>query len=145
MTAGELHDLLMTTGADLMVETLRLIDKGEAEPVPQPAGSAKQAPRIFTEDCRINWNRPVSEVFNQVRGLSPYPGAFTTLNGEILKIYSASQHPANVDMESGTVDMTGGKLRFACTDGWLECREVQLQGKRKMTAADFLRGYRKPG
>jgi methionyl-tRNA formyltransferase len=87
----------------------------------------------------------VSEVFNQVRGLSPYPGAFTTLNGEILKIYSASQHPANVDMESGTVDMTGGKLRFACTDGWLECREVQLQGKRKMTAADFLRGYRKPG
>jgi methionyl-tRNA formyltransferase len=101
------------------------------------------APKIFTDTCKIDWNRSVDEIHNLVRGLSPFPGAFTHLDGKMLKIYKSEKdfHPPN--KETGTVETDGKSfLKFACKNGHLLVKELQLEGKKKMYVEDFLRGYR---
>src|SRR5690606_19912638 len=93
-TAGDLHDRLMTVGAALLVDTVNAIANGTAKPVPQAQLSAgtdlQHAPKIFKEDGRIDWQRPVDDVYNLIRGLSPYPGAYATLDDQAIKIFKAT-------------------------------------------------------
>ena len=150
-TAGEVHDRMKLIGSALLVKTVRGILAGTLEEIPQqllPAsgdgtGTIHQAPKIFTENCRIDWNKPVTQVFNLIRGLSPYPGAFTSFDNKVLKIYKAEKILATPDEPPGTFE-TGNKtyMRFACTDGYIKPTEIQLEGKKKMMVEEFLRGYR---
>ncbi|HEX8315315.1 MAG TPA: methionyl-tRNA formyltransferase [Flavisolibacter sp.] len=148
-TAGELHDRMKEVGAALLVETVKGLAEGSLVEHPQlsllesVAFEVKHAPKIFTDTCRIDWNKPVEEVYNLIRGLSPYPGAFTLLNGKMLKIYKAEKEEKQPSTAAGKVETDKRSyLRFACADGYINSRELQLEGKKKMTVEDFLRGYR---
>lgn len=156
-TAGELHDRMMKIGAALLVKTVHGLAVGTIKETPQaamatgeqaPAGNhsaspIKHAPKIFTDTCRIDWDKPVEDVHNLIRGLSPFPGAFTSLQGKTLKIYRSEKEKHRPSLSPGQYD-TDKKtyLKFACTDGFIKVKELQLEGKKKMTAEEFLRGYR---
>lgn len=148
-TAGELHDEMKVLGAQLVYETLLGYCNGSLKPVAQEEllrekeEEIPEAPKLHTETCKINWEKTSLEVYNLVRGLSPYPGAFTFLNEKVLKIYRATFEIANPTVSIGHFE-TDGKtyLRFATVDGWLYIKELQLEGKKRMLIEDFLRGYR---
>jgi methionyl-tRNA formyltransferase len=145
-TAGMLHDTMMKTGADLLVETIQGLMEGNIREQPQVIPEhtiLHQAPKIHTDDCIIDFNQKVDQVHNQVRGLSPFPGAFTRLQNKNFKIYASDKEHAECHESPGTV-LTDSKhyIKFACKDGYLVCREVQLEGKKRMDAASFLRGFR---
>ncbi|MBI3138592.1 MAG: methionyl-tRNA formyltransferase [Sphingobacteriales bacterium] len=148
-TAGTIHDRMKEIGAALLVKTVKGLAAGSLAETPQPVttGSAhphlKHAPKIHTDTCRINWSQPVNTVYNLVRGLSPYPGAFTVLNEKMLKIFRAEKETGFPRITEGDYE-TDGKtfLKFACTDGYLRLLEIQLEGKKKMEITEFLRGYR---
>jgi methionyl-tRNA formyltransferase len=143
-TAGEVHDRMQLIGADLLVETLNGLRSGELQEHQQViAGDLPHAPKIFTDTCRIDWSKSVDHIYNLIRGLSPYPSAFTTLDGKICKISRAGKFSSSVSIEPGNYD-TDGKtfLRFAANDGFIDVEELQLEGKKKMLITDFLRGYR---
>lgn len=142
MTAGELHDTMKMVGANLLVETIKGLVAGSIQAKPQhDAADLKHAPKLFTSNCTIDWHKPVHEVYNLVRGLSPYPGALTHLNGKILKIYRAEKIMKTVAETPGTfVSDNQTHIDVACTDGYLRLTEIQLEGKKKMAVSDFLRG-----
>jgi methionyl-tRNA formyltransferase len=145
MTAGELHDELMVVGAKLVVKTLEAIEAGNCPSTPQTNSSElKEAPKIFKETCKINWSKPVDEVYNLIRGLSPYPAAFTTLtDGESklgLKIYQSEKTEKTGSEKPGLLSIDGGRLFVSCADGWLEILELQLAGKKRMKTPELLRG-----
>lgn len=148
-TAGELHDKMKENGAGLLLKTIMGIAKGNLIEVPQhQTSNIKQqtllhAPKIFTETCHINWNKSAMEIFNLIRGLSPYPAAFTELENKKLKIFKAEKIITNHKAKAGSFETDGKNfLRFACIDGFINITELQLEGKKKMNTADFLRGYR---
>lgn len=147
-TAGELHDRMKVIGADLLVETLRAIESGRAAETPQdlvPADDLRRAPKIFTADCEISWNVDAKRIHDQVRGLSPVPGAFTRFDGRMLKIYRSAFEISRHGKPAGTVETNGNAyLKFAAIDGWVYALDVQLEGKKRMPVADFLRGYKPP-
>lgn len=150
-TAGEVHDRMMHIGAELLLETVKGIAAGTLQAMPQEqlleqaTQPVHHAPKLFTETCHINFQQPVAVVHNLVRGLSPYPGAFTSLHGKMLKIYRSGIETTQPAETPGTVVSDRQKvLKFACTDGYLLAQEIQLEGKRKMQIADFLRGYHWP-
>jgi len=145
-TAGELHDSMKKIGADLIVETIKLLVNGIIQEQPQMLKSdviLHMAPKIHSEDCVIHFNNPVETVHNQIRGLSPYPGAYTKLNDKTFKIYHSDKEFSRCNELPGT-PVSDGKtyLKFACNDGYLICKEVQLEGKKKIDIQSFLRGYR---
>ena len=146
-TAGELHDRMKETGAALLLKTIEQIADDKVKEVSQLTNSLsenlKHAPKIFTETCHIDWHKPVDEIYNLIRGLSPFPAAFTFLATKKLKIFRSQKENIFHDLEEGTVQ-TDGKtfLKFACTDGFLHVTELQLEGKKRMKLEDFLRGYR---
>ncbi len=137
-TTGEVHDRMMLLGAEAVVDTVRLIERGEAHAQPQDDALATPAPKVFREDGEIPWDRPAHEVHNHIRGLSPYPGAWTTLNGKMLKIYRTRL--TDGEGVAGTVLQAGELLVVACREGAVEILELQQEGKRRVTAAEFLRG-----
>jgi methionyl-tRNA formyltransferase len=141
-TTGSVHDRMMVAGAHLLVQTLDRLLEGSIQPTAQPMQSGKHAPKIHTEDCKLNFESPAREVHNRVRGLSPYPGAFTMLGGKTLKIFRTSLTVIPTE-KAGNIS-TDGKtyFRIHCHDVQLEVLELQLEGKKKMPVADFLRGYR---
>ena len=145
-TAGELHDRMKVIGAQLLVETLRLIEAGTEEETPQErisSGELRKAPKIFTEDCSIDWTHNAKHIHDQIRGLSPLPGAFTRLEGKMFKIYRSSFELIEHGKPPGIVDTNGNTyLKFATSDGWVHALEIQLEGKKRMPVADFLRGYK---
>lgn len=159
-TAGTVHDGLMEIGAGLVVETVEALVAGAVEPVEQPdipAGALKPAPKIFKEDCRLvaegkTWgDYPVRELYNKVRGLSPYPGAWCDFPGAASPVAATAKIlAAHYDLfeEAERPDQQGfdtdGKhwLRVACRDGWFYVDRLQLAGKRAMDTEEFLRGYR---
>ncbi|MFZ9588204.1 MAG: methionyl-tRNA formyltransferase [Chitinophagaceae bacterium] len=148
-TAGELHDEMMVAGADLVFETLSCYCSGNLLPIPQEEimnqleGNVPEAPKLHTETCKINWEKKSEEVYNLIRGLSPYPTAFTYLNGKMLKIFKATYEMVANGTSAGQVESDGKSyLRFASTDGWVYIKELQLEGKKRMLVEDFLRGYR---
>jgi methionyl-tRNA formyltransferase len=145
-TAGELHDRMKVTGADLLVDTLRQIEAGAEQETPQdqiPIGDLRKAPKIFTEDCAIDWTHGAKQIHDQIRGLSPVPGAFTRFEGKMFKIFRSSYELIQHDQPAGSVDTNGNAyLKFATPDGWVRAHEIQLEGKKRMPVADFLRGYK---
>ncbi len=145
-TAGELHDRMKETGARLLTKTVKGIVDGTLKETPQrdlPPTDLKHAPKIFTETCRIDWTKPVDEVYDLIRGLSPFPAAFTYLDDKMLKIYRSEKEERVPAAPAGHYE-TDKKtyLRFACRDGYIRLQEIQLEGKKKMNIEDFLRGYR---
>lgn len=144
-TAGEVHDLMKTIGAQLLVETVKGLADGTLEEIPQTttSGELNHAPKIFTETCKIDWNKSANSIHNLVRGLSPFPGAFTYLDDKMLKVYLSRPEAETHQLQPGTWD-TDGKhyLRFAAADGFVYLLDLQLEGKKRMKVEDFLRGYR---
>ena len=151
-TVGDVHDRLMEIGAKLVVETVDAIAAGNIQPIPQTdlmeKIEKKHAPKIFKEDCRIDWSKDTETVRNLIRGLSPYPTAWTNLanikTGEeiLTKIFFAQK----VDSEKGNLPgsiETDGKtfLNVACRNGWLQITDLQIAGKKRMKTEEFLRGF----
>jgi methionyl-tRNA formyltransferase len=144
-TAGDIHDKLKIAGAELLTLTINGLVNGTITEKPQEMNDVTHAPKIFTETCRIDWNQPVKKIHDQVRGLSPFPGAFTEWQGKVLKIYRTETMRHDITVPPGTPETDNKKfLRFAAMDGYLYVKELQLEGKKRMTTEDFLRGYR-PG
>ena len=146
--AGELHDRMMELGADLLLQTVNELVKNNLQEIKQPVGSHStlplhHAPKIFTETCEIKWQKNVDEIYNLIRGLAPYPAAFTFLKERKLKIFNAKKEFTNSKENSGEVT-TDHKtyLKFACNNGYISVTELQLEGKKKMRVEDFLRGWR---
>ena len=149
---GVVHDRLMTLGAGMVVETVDAIIAGTVKPIPQEDLLNKDeeptpAPKIFKETCEIDFKRTAREVYNHIRGLSPYPAAWTTIkdaNGAefALKIYETELPSEKVVGEPGAVVATKDTLTFACADGSIEVKSIQLAGKKRMTTAEFLRGFK---
>ena len=147
-TAGELHDKMKEVGAGLLVKTVKALVNGTIQEVPQLSITREQpvikhAPKIFTETCRIDWNKSIDEVHNLIRGLSPYPAAFTKMDEKTLKIFSSEKEPVTPKVAPGVYE-TDKKtfLKFACPDGYIKVKELQLEGKKRMEVEDFLRGYK---
>lgn len=143
---GTVYEKLMQAGAELLVETVKGLAAGTLMEMPQAdiqVEELKHAPKIFKEHTKIEWNKPVQEVHNLIRGLSPYPVAFTVLQDKVFKIYQSHTEQVAHDRATGSYD-TDGKtyLRFAVADGWLYADEVQQEGKKRMDIASFLRGFR---
>lgn len=151
-TFGELQTRMMNAGALLVIRTLEAIGNRNVSTVPQhflvkPDEPLKKAPKIFKEDCRINWWKTSREVHNLIRGLSPDPGAFSFLNSPEgkqyqIKIYRTSCETTGTGTDPGSI-LTDGKsyLKVACTDGYVIINELQLSGKKKMAIRDFLNGF----
>ncbi|GGG99569.1 methionyl-tRNA formyltransferase [Pedobacter zeae] len=143
-TAGDLHDKLMAVGAKLLVKTVHAIEAGEVTEQPQPqSDDLKHAPKIFKEDCKIDWNNPAQTIYNLIRGLSPYPTAFTLLKDKTLKIFKAEIEDKAPGITAGEF-LTDGKtyLKFAAKDGFIKLLDIQYEGKKRMLIEDFLRGMR---
>jgi methionyl-tRNA formyltransferase len=140
--AGTLHDRLSLVGADAVVETVRLIAEGIAPRLPQDASLATPAPKIFREQCRIDWNRPAASVVNQIRGLSPHPGPFTSHEGREIHVYRAAAVQPPRALAPGEILLDGARLIVGTADGAVRLIELQQQGRKRMGVEEFLRGYR---
>ncbi len=165
-TAGELHDRMMQIGAKLILKSVQSIEGGEARPMPQADIEATHAPKIFVETCKINFEQPSAIVHNFVRGLSPYPGAWTTLEGKTLKILRTALEVGRWTADMGKDSMgkpieaqrlmsnfqgpapgtfiSDGKnyLIIRTLDGFISVLELQMEGKRRMSVKDFLNGHK---
>ena len=138
---GSLYERLMHKGAALVLRTVRAIESGSYPQVPQPnVDNLKHAPKIFKETCQIDWNQSALQVHNFIRGLSPYPAAWTMLQGKVCKIYRTD---VRSEVISGHFE-TDGKyyLSFGCGEGSLDVLELQVEGKKRMRIEEFLRGFR---
>jgi len=142
MTAGDVHDGLMAIGAKLVVKTVDAIEAGDHPRDEQPtAAIMKKAPKIYKETCAINWDQPAEDVRNFIRGLSPYPAAYTFFDEKRCKVFKSSIGSACTEIKPGTA-CTDNKtfIRVATQDFFLEIEEVQLAGKKRMKVEDLLRG-----
>ncbi len=147
-TAGELHDHLKMLGAEVLVKTIKAIASETIKETQQSAishqpSAIKHAPKINTETCKIDWNNKADDIYNLIRGLSPYPSAFTYLDDKVFKIYFGEKEIAMHRHPNGSVHSDGKTyLKFACADGFIHCTDIQLQDKKRMNIPDFLRGYK---
>jgi methionyl-tRNA formyltransferase len=144
-TAGDLHDKLMTLGSLLVIETVELILEGSVAPMEQSGAEFKPAPKLNKENCRIDWTEPLESVYNQIRGLSPYPAAWTLLSTDKgqteCKILEASIRQEEHDLKPGSILATKKEIRVAVEKGYIQIERLQLSGKRKMDAVSFLNGF----
>lgn len=142
-TAGTLGERMAALGAPLLVDAVARYAAGELHPVEQDHARATYAPKITTEEARIDWTRPADEIANLVRGLNPAPGAWTELGGKRLKVWAVS--PADAGLGPGAVQESGGALLAGAGDGSLELVDVQPAGKRRMSGGELARGLRLEG
>lgn len=146
MTAGELHDIMMHAGARVLAETVDAIADGTVAAMAQdelaaPGEDVPAAPKIFKEDCKIDWSKSAGEIHNHVRGLSPYPAAWTELQGKIFKIFKGV--PMRGVALTKSFDTDGKSyLHFRCSDGVYSVISLQPEGKKRMDIEEFLRGWR---
>jgi methionyl-tRNA formyltransferase len=139
---GIVYKKLMDIGAPVLLKTVNAMSDGNFPQEPQAhITEIKHAPKIFKEHCSIDWSQSAETVYNLIRGLSPYPAAFTTLNGKGLKIFTSQKVNVAASKLPGTLE-TDGKtyLRFYCKEGAIDCLELQLEGKKRMGVEEFLRG-----
>lgn len=145
-TLGELHDKLMEVGSSLVVKTVQKIEKGAVQTIKQTEIEEKPAPKIFTETCKINWNDTLSNTYNLIRGLNPYPAAWTTLvnnDEEIkLKIYDVKKESASHQHKTGTVITSKNDIKVAVSRGYIIIESLQLAGKKQMDSKSLLNGFR---
>jgi len=149
-SAGSLHDKMMGKGAKLVLDTVEMLLEGKASTIDQNEISEynkelKPAPKIFKEDCVIDWKMPAKRIYDFIRGLSPYPAATTILKNEntkpiYLKVFSSVFVTDGHDNKIGSVNIDKHELRIAVTDGFVVLKEVQQAGKRRMPVSDFIRG-----
>ncbi len=151
-TAGSLHDKLMEVGGELVLKTVNAIEKADIKPTSQTEyvyrlGEIKNAPKIFKDDCKITWDKTCVEIDRFIRGLSPYPGAFSYMvspNGKkyLFKVFKSKPLPSS-EKKSGLSVLSDGKsyLKIGCKDGFIQVDEIQFEGKRRMKTVDFLRGF----
>lgn len=140
---GLLYERLMKTGSQLVLKTVKAIEAGDYPSLPQPQGvEIKHAPKIFKETCEINWNQPSKKIIDFVRGLSPYPGAWTVLNGKTYKVFNCSQSTIGSRQSAVGGFDTDNKtyLRIKTLDGVVSIIEFQPEGKKRMTVEEFFRG-----
>jgi methionyl-tRNA formyltransferase len=142
--AGIVHDRLAEVGARLVVESVRGIESGSIVPRPQENQAATPAPKIFREQCRIDWNSPASSIHNFIRGLSPHPAAWTMHGGRLLKIYKTRILPDPASTPPGSLHATTNTLTVSAADGLLDILELQQEGHKRMGIEEFLRGYKLP-
>lgn len=153
---GVVHDALMAIGAGLVTETVDLLLEGKVDAVPQEeffkdAAELRPAPKIFKDTCRINWNQPLKKIYDFIRGLSPYPAAWTELvapdgSRMALKVYKTEKHPASHDLVTGTIHTDAKSyIDVAVEDGYIRLLAVQLAGKKRMEVKDFLNGFKQIG
>ncbi|MDR2449341.1 MAG: methionyl-tRNA formyltransferase [Prevotellaceae bacterium] len=148
--AGRLHDRLMEMGAPLVCKTLDAIASGTIQTMPQPhTNDLHPAPKIHKDTCRINWDKNAQDIHNLVRGLSPYPAAFTEIKGQnshsLLKIFSTTTEIAPHNLAPGAIESDRKNyLKVACRDGFLYIHDLQLSGKKRLPVKDFLAGFRQP-
>lgn len=143
---GTVYDRLMHLGADMVVETVKKIEEGSVETRPQPEGEFTPAPKIFKEDCRIDWNRSARDIHNQVRGLSPYPAAFCSIVGNDGKEMQAKVFKTAIvtdcgNLSPGEIIIMGKRMIVGCGDGAIEILSLQPAGKKRMDTSAFLLGY----
>ncbi|MCZ2222191.1 MAG: methionyl-tRNA formyltransferase [Chitinophagales bacterium] len=144
-TAGEVHDIMKEVGAELLLKTLQKLAEGKIKEQKQgdliDNSLIKHAPKIFTETCKINFSKTTEQVHNLIRGLSPFPGAFTYYQNKILKIFISRKEIIHHTNSIGSI-ISDGKtfLKFTCLDGYIHVLELQLEGKKRMKIEDFLRG-----
>ncbi|UCH15550.1 MAG: methionyl-tRNA formyltransferase [Bacteroidales bacterium] len=153
-SAGELHDKLMKTGAGLVVKTVRAISRGNYKTTDQSAltgkDGIKKAPKIYKEDCKINWSRDLPDLYNFIRGLSPYPAAWTELisaEGDLLsvKIFQSEIERTEHKLQAGKIESDDKSyLRIAVHGGYIYLTRIQIAGKNKMGIEEFLRGFKNP-
>lgn len=144
---GNVHDKLMHLGAGMVIETVKAIIDGTLTTTPQPEGDFTPAPKIFKDDCRIDWSRNALDIHNHVRGLSPYPAAWTIMVEESGRPLECKIYETRLTEEScpddavGIMKKDGKRLLAACSDRWLEILSLQPAGKKRMAAEAFLLGY----
>ena len=147
MTAGELHDTMKEVGAALLVKTIEGLNNNSIQAKAQLEISVelKHAPRIFTTDCEINWENSAASIHNLIRGLAPFPGAITKVDGKMVKLFTTHIIDTPAAEKAGTF-LTDGKTfaKIACSNGYIGIDDIQWEGKKRMPISDFLRGYRKP-
>lgn len=151
-TAGELHDRMMVIGAELVLKTVQAIEKGnvilkEQNEFISASETLRSAPKIFSDDCKINWTNSRQSIHNQVRGLSPFPGAFTHLVDEngtqfLMKIFRTQLIDSDEKDNAGTIRISDKKLLIFCNDGPIEILELQQEGKKRISASEFIKGFR---
>lgn len=146
-TAISLGPKLAAIGAELMIETLRGLESGQVRAIPQDHSRATLAPILKKEDGRMDFSRSARELFNRLRGFQPWPGAFTTFKGKILQVHRAQPAGIGARLTPGQIAVEGARLFAGCgqdagLETVLELMEIQLEGKRRMTAAEFINGYR---
>ena len=141
--AGTVHDKLMSIGANVVFDTVDLIENTNGAPpvFKQNNGEATPAPKIFKDDCRIDFDQSVDKVYDFIRGLSPYPGAFTEYQGKIIKIFSSAKSHWDSLKGPGRFFVKEGKLYVSTLNEFLEITELQMEGKKRMSSAEFLNGY----
>ncbi len=144
-TAGDLHDKLALVGAEVVLQTVRLIESGRARPQTQKESDASKAPKIFKDGCKTDWSMQSVQIHNFVRGLSPVPTAWTTHNGRVLKLYLTRLPGNRTEMDAnppGTVLAAAkDELIVRTGDGAISIIELQQEGRKRMRTAEFLRGY----
>ncbi len=150
-TAGSLHDKLMETGAELLEKTVDKIMNGDIIPIPQDEISLSEikfAPKIFKEDCKINWKNNTQQIYNFIRGLSPYPGAWSNIKinekeTEAKILYASAIYGKDKNIMSGEIKIENGILHIATTDGYIVPIEIKLASKKAMDNRAFINGYKK--
>lgn len=140
-TTGDIYERLQMLGADMIVRAVDQMERGEAHPIPQDASIATAAPKIFEKDRVIDFDRDSQDVHNHVRGMSPFPCAFTTLDGLRFRIYRTKNAP-EISGRVGQIIHLDDRYFVGCSTGSVELVDVQLEGKRKMGAIEFFKGYR---
>jgi len=142
-TAETLGPKLAAVGAELMAETLRGLESGQVHPVPQDHSKATLAPILKKEDGRIAFARTANEICNRLRGFQPWPGAYTTFKSKTLQVHKARPSERSVPLDPGEIAVEGTRLMAGCGHGTtLELVEIQMEGKRRMLAREFINGYR---
>jgi len=142
-TTGDVHDKMMHLAAEVVLESVHLIETGNYELEPQDDSQVSKAPKIFRETCNINFDQPTSKVHNFIRGLSPFPAAWTKLDDLEFKIFRSEKEIIEHDESVGTINTDHKSyLKFATQDGYIHAVEVKMAGKRKMGIKDFLNGYK---
>lgn len=137
---GSLHDKMSAAGAELVFDTIKLIEEGKVNLKEQDDSLSSPAPKITKELCEINWTDPAEKIHNLIRGLSPYPGAFFKQNGKIYKIYKTKIN-SDINLQPGKISQTKKEIFVGCGINSLEILEIQPEGRKRMMSEEFLRGY----
>lgn len=140
--AGTLHDRMMHIGAGLVLGSVDSISKNEFNPIPQNDALSSHAPKIHHQDGHINWQASSMSIYNLIRGMSPYPGAWTVIDDKELKIFRSKVLAPIENTSPGKIKVEGKTFSIQTKDGELEILDVQLSGKRRMSAAEFVNGYK---